>query len=137
MKFVYLFLLALLLHCTPTTTKQTDLIVGEYSSPQNTYLNRLKYGTFVVDLNLKLRTDSTFEFKSCSQITKGIWCLKNDTIELKCLDKSFIIDSLNHIEKYSKGKPCGSDEKLVMNCRNLYREEKMGKKNVKFIFIKK
>lgn len=131
-----IILMFVMLNCIPST-KYGQSKVSEYSSPNNTYFNKIKYGEFVLDLNLKLKSDSTYILTSCSQITEGKWKQKNNFIFLECVNKKFIIDSINRDERYSKGKVCNPVEKFEIKNFGLYKEDVLNKKLIKFVLLKK
>lgn len=136
MKFIaFSFILSsFLIFCN--SKKQKD-VSGIYESPQNNSINKLKYGHFVLDLKLILKKDSTYTFSTCSQVTKGKWSYKKNTIILECNQRKMIIDSLNDNPKYKKGKICGSDEIYSFSNEILKRSEKIkGKKEIHFIMLK-
>jgi hypothetical protein len=131
MKLLFLFLLGI-----ASFFGKAQEFGGAYASPKNTYLNKLKYGVFVTDLQLNLKSDNTFVFSSCSQITTGKWSSKDGKIYLQCLEKKFIIDSLNNMEKYAKGRICEDSIKYHVKEGDLYREDQINEKTVKFILLK-
>lgn len=134
MKAFSLSFLFMLLSCQ---TKSQDSVIGEYSSPQRSALNSLQHGAYALDLNLQLHENGEYVYSTCAQIAKGTWTVRNNELILKCREKRMAIDSLNHVEKYAKGKICGGDEVLEIKGNKLYREEMMNKKKYKFILFKK
>ncbi len=134
MKTLSLSLLLMLLFCQ---TKSQDSVIGEYSSPERSTLNSLRYGAHALDLNLQLQENGEYVYSTCAQIAKGTWTVKNDELILKCREKRMAIDSLNHVEKYAKGKICGEDEVFEIKGNKLYREEILKNKKFKIILFKK
>ncbi|MDY3528522.1 hypothetical protein PG593_01860 [Riemerella anatipestifer] len=134
MKFI--ILLFTILSCT-SPSKFKQLVVREYASPKNSYFNKVRYGSFVLDLNLELKQDGTYILTSCAQITTGKWRQEGNFILLECLDRKFIIDSVNHSEAYAKGKICNDIEKYEIKDFGLYKEELVGNRLAKFVLLKK
>lgn len=133
MKALSLSLLFMLLFCQ---TKSQDSVIGEYSSPERSTLNSLRHGAYALDLNLQLQENGEYVYSTCAQIAKGTWTVRNNELILKCREKRMAIDSLNHVEKYAKGKICGEDEVFEIKGNKLYREEMLKNKKFKIILFK-
>ncbi|MFL9835688.1 hypothetical protein [Chryseobacterium terrae] len=134
MKYIITILSAFsILFCS---SKHQTNFSGIYRSPKNSKLNQFVYGTFVTELELNLKNDSTYTMSTCAQTSKGIWKLKNNKITLFCKEKRMAIDSLNQLQKFAKGKICGSDEVYNIGNEKLSREEKIESKNINFILLK-
>ncbi|ODS88707.1 MAG: hypothetical protein ABS44_07840 [Chryseobacterium sp. SCN 40-13] len=97
----------------------------------------LRYGAYALNLNLELHENGEYVYSTCAQIAKGTWTVRNNELILKCREKRMAIDSLNHVEKYAKGKICGGDEVFEIKGNKLYREEKLKNKKLKIILFKK
>ncbi|TXF77390.1 hypothetical protein [Chryseobacterium sp.] len=54
-------------------SKESQPITGYYRSPDNTYLNKIRYGKFVTDLTMEINKDGTYVFSTCTQTEKGRW----------------------------------------------------------------
>ncbi|MCX8531552.1 hypothetical protein [Chryseobacterium luquanense] len=111
-------------------------ISGIYRSPKNTKTNQFLFGTFVTELELNLKSDSTYTMTTCAQNIKGIWKLKESKVILICEEKKMIIDSLNNLQKFAKGKICGNDEIFNITDGKLSRKDKIGMRDINFILLK-
>lgn len=111
-------------------------ISGIYRSPKNTKTNQFLFGTFVTELELNLKSDSTYTMTTCAQNIKGTWKLKESKVILICKEKKMIIDSLNNLQKYAKGKICGNHEIFNISNGKLSRKDKIGIRDINFILLK-
>ncbi|MCU7617613.1 hypothetical protein NZ698_10430 [Chryseobacterium sp. PBS4-4] len=123
----------LLLSCSPEKTEQ---IFGVYTSPEVSYLNKLKHGNFFIKLKLNLREDYTYEYSTCAQKESGKWKIVNDQLELYCEKKRFIIDSFNHLEKYKRGKICNPVQIFSYEKGKLQQNIKVQNKDYKMLLLK-
>lgn len=98
---MYRFILVsfLLFKCSSTEKVSRDF-TGIYVAPQNNFFNRLRYGSFTLDMQLELRTDSTYFLSSCAQYFYGTWKVKERRLFLHLDSARFIIDSLNYLPEY-------------------------------------
>lgn len=111
--------------------------LGSYSSPENTKLNQLKHGAFALDLNLQLNTDQTYEFTTCAQKSKGTWARHHDQLVLYCNETKMLVDSLNSLPQYQKGKICGEDFIFKIQKNRLIRSESLKNgKQIKYVLLK-
>lgn len=134
MKYMIIFSFGFsMLFCS---SKNQDTVCGIYKSPNNSKANQLIFGSFITELKLDLKNDSTYTMSTCAQNSKGIWKLKDDKIILICKEKRMTIDSLNNLPKFAKGKICGADEIFNIKNKKLFRKDKIGTKNVNFILLK-
>lgn len=130
--FSILFLLSI---CCSKNYKDNENLYGFYKSPENNYINKLKYGVFAVDLQLELKKDSSYTYSTCSQISKGKWKFHQNQLTLVCESRKFVVDSLNNIEKYNKGKICPENEIFQVKSNSLIREYKTKNKSFKIVLL--
>ncbi|MGD1318700.1 hypothetical protein [Chryseobacterium sp. 2R14A] len=128
------YILLLCIFFCSCSKQDSEQIFGTYTSPDNTNINRLKYGAFVLQLTLKLNEDYTYEYSTCAQKESGRWSLSNNQLSLFCEEKKFITDSLN--EKYKKGKICDSVQIFSYQKGKLQRNIKILNKDYKLLLFK-
>ena len=101
-----LFSLILLIGCGRGSAD----IPGTYCSKKpNTWeriLNFPFYKAIAQGESLELRKDFTFEYHTCTQISKGRWQQNSDALLLYCSEQRFLIDSFNHKPEYAQGTKC-------------------------------
>lgn len=130
------YILLLCIFFCSCSKQDSEQIFGTYTSPDNTNINRLKYGSFVLQLTLKLNEDYTYEYSTCAQKETGKWSLSNNQLSLFCEEKKFITDSLNYNEKYKKGTVCYSVQVFSYEEGKLHRTIKILNKNHKILLFK-
>ncbi|MBW8359350.1 MAG: hypothetical protein K0M63_06050 [Weeksellaceae bacterium] len=132
---ISLVCLVVLLFCS--SSNKDDTVVGTYHSPESSTLNKLRYGMFALGLKLELKKDSTYFYSTCAQTSNGKWSVRKNNLILKCKEIRFINDSINQIERFSKGKICGGDLVFEIQDKKLIRLEKLQNgKEGKFILLK-
>ena len=135
MKVTFLILLFLSV-CFSVNNQHNENLVGSYQSPKNTFFNKVKYGDFAVNLKLELNKDNTYTYSTCSQITRGKWKFSQNKLSLICQSRKFLIDSLNNIEKYNKGRICTEDEIFLVEKNTLIQEITIKNKSFKILLLK-
>lgn len=128
-------LLLLFISILSCSANKKDLF-GVYTSPNYNQFNRLRYGNYISDLKLELRSNYTYEFTTCSQTEKGKWEFDNEEIKLFCEEKKFVIGSINYIEKYKKGKICDSVQVFTYEKGKFQQNIKVQGKDYKLLLIK-
>ncbi|WP_395044439.1 hypothetical protein [Flavobacterium sp.] len=128
--FLFLFILT-----SFSCSKKTYVIYGKYETSKektfNRLLNNLSFKSYYVGIEIMINSDSSFEYKNCSQKINGSWKISNDSLQLFCNKRKFIIDSLNNSIKYSQWTKCDSLPLVYKIKRNhLIREEKIENKSV-------
>lgn len=133
----FLFIVFAFLSFTFHHCQKNNSLVGTYSSPESNTINKLQYGSRALGLELELKSDSTFVYTTCAQITNGSWNYQDKKLILNCEEKKMKIDSLNQLEKYAKGKICGEPEVFQVKNNKLSNTEKFKNgKTVKSILVK-
>lgn len=106
-KILLILFLASLFSCSKPKTFETFPVI--YKSPETTIINQIKYWSpIVIDQSLTLYKDSSYLYKTCSQIETGKWKRKNDSLFLICENRKFITDGLNYLKEFEKGTICGN-----------------------------
>lgn len=130
------YILLLCIFFCSCSKQNSEQIFGTYKSPDNTSLNRLRYGFFFLQLTLKLNEDYTYEYSTCAQKETGKWSFSNNQLSLFCEEKKFITDSLNDNEKYKKGTICDSVQIFSYQKGKLQRNIKILNKDYKLLLFK-
>lgn len=65
------YILLLCIFFCSCSKQNSEQIFGTYTSPENSSINRLKYGSLVLQLTLKLNKNNTYEYSTCAQKETG------------------------------------------------------------------
>ncbi len=91
---------------------------GEYQTIESTRLNRLWYNLFgeklLYGMSLKLNSDSTYIYTSCSQLNIGKWFVEKDTLKLRCEKQSFLLEKENKNSRFKQGTLCSDHPRILL-----------------------
>lgn len=101
LSFIFIGVIPIIFLVSCSNTPSNKDIIGIYKSKEyniiENYLILSSEKTYVKGSKLEIRTDSSFIFSTCGNISNGFWKLKSDTLLLFCLKFNYKNDSLNSV----------------------------------------